>query len=99
MLDSFDNDGLVSIKDVHVSLLHFSYNLHTQHDNPKIQIVLNDGSRVYEHHSDGQKQENANCLREFRNRPYPVKVRITYLRGVLEVRDCHYLPKVIIGEL
>ena len=57
MLDSFDNDGLVSIKDVHVSLLHFSYNLHTQHDNPKIQIVLNDGSRVYEHHSDGQKQE------------------------------------------
>ena len=57
-----------------------------QHDNPKIQVVLNDGTQVYEHHSDGQKQEKANCLREFRNRPYPVKLRITYLRGVLEVR-------------
>lgn len=55
------------------------------HDNPKIQVVLNDGSQVYEHHSDGQRQEKASCLKEFRNRPYPVKLRIIYLRGVLEV--------------
>ena len=58
-----------------------------QHDNPKIQVVLNDGTQVYEHHSDGQRQEKANCLKEFRNRPYPVKLRIIYLRRVLEVRD------------
>jgi hypothetical protein len=50
-------------------------------------VVLNDGNTVYEHHSDGQRQEKASCLKDFRNRPYPVKLRITYVRGILEVRD------------
>ena len=64
----------------------YSYSYKLQHDNPKIQLVLNDGTQVYEHHSDGLRQEKANCLKEFRNKPYPVKLRIIYLRGVLEVR-------------
>ena len=67
--------------------------LYVQHDNPKIQVVLNDGTTVYEHHSDGQRQEKASCLKEFRNRPYPVKLRITYLRGKLEVRDQWFTQK------
>ena len=71
----------------------YTHALCVQHDNPKIQVVLNDGTTVYEHHSDGQRQEKASCLKEFRNRPYPVKLRITYLRGKLEVRDQWFIQK------
>ena len=74
------------------SLTH-THPLCVQHDNPKIQVVLNDGTTVYEHHSDGQRQEKASCLKEFRNRPYPVKLRITYLRGKLEVKDQWFIQK------
>lgn len=55
------------------------------HDNPKIQLVLNDGTAMYEHGSDGLRQEGGSCLRDFRNRPNPVKLRIIYLRGALEI--------------
>lgn len=48
-------------------------------------MVLNDGTKQYQHHSDGLNQESGGCLKDFRNRPYPVKLRIIYLRGTLEV--------------
>lgn len=56
-----------------------------QGDNPKIQLVLNDGSMVYDHRSDGTPQQSGSCLKDFRNRPNPVKIRLTYIRNVLEV--------------
>ncbi len=58
-----------------------------QHDNPRIQVVLNDGTRQYQHHTDGKNTESGGCVKDFRNRPYPVKMRVVYLRGVLEVCD------------
>ena len=75
----------VSLNHNSFSLLLFHTHECTQHDNPKIQVVLNDGVRLYEHHSDGIRQESGSCLKEFRNRPYPFKMKISYLRGVLEV--------------
>lgn len=56
-----------------------------QSDNPKIQLVLNDGSLTYDHRSDGTPQQVGSCLKDFRNRPNPVKIRITFIRNVLEV--------------
>ncbi len=57
----------------------------SQGDNPKIQLVVNDGTLSYDHRSDGSPQESGNCVKDFRNRPYEVKIRLSYLRGVLEV--------------
>lgn len=34
---------------------------------------------------DGATQEAGSCVRDFRNKPNPVKLRIIYLRGILEV--------------
>lgn len=48
-------------------------------------MVLNDGTKSYEHYSDGKSQESSSCLRDFRNKPYPVKIRMSYVRKVLEV--------------
>ncbi|XP_064388414.1 protein ERGIC-53-like [Halichondria panicea] len=56
-----------------------------QHDNPRIQVVLNDGTRQYQHHTDGKNTESGGCVKDFRNRPYPVKMKVVYLRGTLEV--------------
>ena len=56
-----------------------------QNDNPKIQLVLNDGTVPYQHLTDGISQESGSCLKDFRNKPYPVKIRLVYLRGSLEV--------------
>ena len=40
---------------------------------------------------DGATQEAGSCVKDFRNKPNPVKLRIIYLRGVLEVGHvtCH----------
>ena len=47
--------------------------------------MLNDGTKTYEHYGDGKSQESASCLKDFRNKPYPVKIRMSYIRGILEV--------------
>lgn len=40
---------------------------------------------------DGATQETGSCVKDFRNKPNPVKLRIIYLRGILEVGHvtCH----------
>ena len=35
--------------------------------------------------SDGTGQEIGSCMKDFRNKPNPVKMRIIYLRGTFEV--------------
>ena len=35
--------------------------------------------------SDGTRQEIGSCMKDFRNKPNPVKMRIIYLRGTFEV--------------
>nr|KAI8752121.1 protein ERGIC-53-like [Biomphalaria glabrata] len=71
-LDSFDNDG--------------------QHNNPYIMAVVNDGTIAYDHQNlertmgDGSQQNLGGCLRDFRNKPFPVRVKIEYYNQILTVR-------------
>nr|XP_046909518.1 LOW QUALITY PROTEIN: protein ERGIC-53-like [Dermatophagoides farinae] len=54
-------------------------------NNPYIMAMINDGSKTYDHNSDGINQQLQGCLRDFRNKPYPVRAKIEYYRNVLSV--------------
>ncbi|XP_062410607.1 protein ERGIC-53 [Sardina pilchardus] len=54
-------------------------------NNPAIVIVGNNGNLVYDHQNDGTTQALGTCLRDFRNKPYPVRARITYYKKTLTV--------------
>lgn len=54
-------------------------------NNPYIMAMLNDGSKIYDHNSDGSSQQIGGCLRDFRNKPFPVRARIEYYNHVLTV--------------
>ena len=54
-------------------------------NNPYIMAMLNDGSKMYDHQSDGSQQQMAGCLRDFRNKPFPVRAKIEYYNNVLTV--------------
>lgn len=62
-----------------------SFDNNGKHDNPKIMAVMNDGIQRFDHSGDGLMQEVGSCMKDFRNKPNPVKLRIVYLRGTLEV--------------
>ena len=47
--------------------------------------MTNDGSKAYDHQKDGSSQQMGGCLRDFRNKPFPVRARITYYQNVLTV--------------
>lgn len=47
--------------------------------------MLNDGTKLYDHQSDGSQQQMAGCLRDFRNKPFPVRAKIEYYNNVLTV--------------
>lgn len=54
-------------------------------NNPAIMVVGNNGKLVYDHHNDGTTQALGTCLRDFRNKPYPVRAKITYYKKTLTV--------------
>ncbi|XP_071989445.1 protein ERGIC-53 [Engystomops pustulosus] len=54
-------------------------------NNPVILVVGNNGKLVYDHQNDGTTQALASCQRDFRNKPYPVRARITYYQKTLTV--------------
>lgn len=54
-------------------------------NNPAVLIVGNNGNLVYDHPNDGSTQALGTCLRDFRNKPYPVRARITYYKKTLTV--------------
>lgn len=54
-------------------------------NNPYIMGMLNDGRKEYDHESDGSQQQIAGCLRDFRNKPFPVRARVEYLNNILSV--------------
>lgn len=54
-------------------------------DNPKIQVVLNEGNFAYEHHTDGKEHEKGSCVRDFRNQPYSVRLKIIKMDNLLQV--------------
>merc|ERR1719510_2425220 len=60
-----------------------SFDNDNKHNNPYISAMSNDGSKVYDHQNDGSTQQLAGCLRDFRNKPFPVKAKITYYQNTL----------------
>lgn len=62
-----------------------SYDNDGQKNNPYISAMVNDGTREYDHVSDGSTQVLAGCQKDFRNRPYPVRIRIEYFNNILTV--------------
>ena len=47
--------------------------------------MTNDGTKTYEQDTDGTNQQIGGCLRDFRNRPFPVRAKIEYYQNVLTV--------------
>ncbi|XP_062599531.1 protein ERGIC-53-like [Saccostrea cucullata] len=56
-----------------------------QHNNPYIMAMVNGGTQQYDHQSDGSQQQLGGCLRDFRNKPYPIRVKIEYYSKILTV--------------
>uniref|UniRef100_A0A8D0LBI1 Lectin, mannose binding 1 n=1 Tax=Sphenodon punctatus TaxID=8508 RepID=A0A8D0LBI1_SPHPU len=54
-------------------------------NNPAVIVVGNNGKLLYDHQNDGSTQALASCQRDFRNKPYPVRAKITYYQKVLTV--------------
>ncbi|XP_072034073.1 protein ERGIC-53-like [Amphiura filiformis] len=62
-----------------------SFDNDNQRNNPYIMVMTNDGTKKYEHYNDGLTQQLGGCLRDFRNKPYPVRAKIEYFQNTLTV--------------
>merc|ERR1719189_1415909 len=62
-----------------------SFDNDNKHNNPYISAMTNDGSKIYDHQNDGVTQQLAGCLRDFRNKPFPVRAKIEYYKNPLTV--------------
>ncbi|TRY68820.1 hypothetical protein TCAL_12897 [Tigriopus californicus] len=62
-----------------------SFDNDNKHNNPYIMAIVNDGTKAYDHQNDGSTQQLAGCLRDFRNKPFPVKAKIEYFNNILTV--------------
>ncbi|UYV62867.1 LMAN1 [Cordylochernes scorpioides] len=60
-------------------------------NNPYVMAMVNDGSKSYDHQSDGMHQQLAGCQRDFRNKPFPVRAKIEYYKNVLTIMINHGL--------
>ncbi|EDV25718.1 uncharacterized protein TRIADDRAFT_24415 [Trichoplax adhaerens] len=56
-----------------------------QHNNPYIMAVVNDGTKSFDHTSDGSSQAIGGCMRDYRNRPFPIKTIIRYEKSTLSL--------------
>jgi len=68
-----------------LALFFDSFDNDNKHNNPYIMGMVNDGTMAYDHQKDGSTQQLAGCLRDFRNKPFPVRARITYYQNTLTV--------------
>jgi len=68
-----------------LALLFDSFDNDNKGNNPYIMAMANDGTKSYDHNSDGIDQQLGGCLRDFRNKPFPVRVRVEYYKNVLTV--------------
>lgn len=50
-----------------------------KHDNPKIGVIINDGTKEYLAGNDGSNLMAGGCVKNVRNTKRPAKVRVTYL--------------------
>ncbi|XP_076230103.1 lectin, mannose binding protein ergic53 isoform X1 [Nomia melanderi] len=62
-----------------------SFDNDNKHNNPYIMAVLNDGTKTFDHTSDGTTQLSAGCLRDFRNKPFATRAKIEYYQNILTV--------------
>ncbi|VIO95599.1 Legume-like lectin family protein [Brugia malayi] len=62
-----------------------SFDNDAQKNNPFVALMINDGTRQYDHQTDGSQQMLSGCQKDFRNKPYPVHLKIEYLNNVLTV--------------
>ncbi|KHJ48891.1 Legume-like lectin family protein [Trichuris suis] len=51
-----------------------SYDNDGKGDNPLVGAMLNDGTKTFDHSSDGSQQLFASCKNDYRNRPFPVSL-------------------------
>ncbi|XP_060600657.1 protein ERGIC-53-like isoform X2 [Ruditapes philippinarum] len=75
LFDSFDNDGQAAA----------AHSGKPRHNNPYIMAMVNDGTKQYEHQNDGINQQLGGCMRDFRNKPFPIRAKIEYYNKVLTV--------------
>lgn len=62
-----------------------SFDNDNKHNNPYISAMSNDGTKIYDHQNDGVTQQLAGCLRDFRNKPFPVRAKIEYYKNTLTI--------------
>ncbi|KAH6929873.1 hypothetical protein HPB50_006436 [Hyalomma asiaticum] len=74
-----------SDKWIGLALFFDSFDNDGKHNNPYIMGMVNDGTKTYEHESDGVNQQLGGCQRDFRNKPFPVRAKIEYYQNVLTV--------------
>lgn len=60
-----------------------SFDNDNKHNNPYIMAMVNDGTKIYDHSKDGSTQQLAGCLRDFRNKPFPVRAKIEFYKNTL----------------
>ncbi|XP_076049158.1 lectin, mannose binding protein ergic53 isoform X2 [Oratosquilla oratoria] len=63
-----------------------SFDNDNKRNNPYIMAMVNDGTLIYDHEHDGVSQQLGGCLRDFRNKPFPVRAKIEYYKNILTVR-------------
>lgn len=56
-----------------------------QDNNPYILAMVNDGTLTYDAKHDGNSQQIGGCMRDFRNRPFPVRVKVRYYNKKLTI--------------
>ncbi|XP_038058214.1 protein ERGIC-53-like isoform X2 [Patiria miniata] len=60
-----------------------SFDNDNMRNNPYILSMVNDGTVQYQHNTDGMNQQLGGCLRDYRNKPYPVRAKIEYYKKTL----------------
>uniref|UniRef100_A0A3P9K604 Lectin, mannose binding 1 n=1 Tax=Oryzias latipes TaxID=8090 RepID=A0A3P9K604_ORYLA len=68
-----------------VGIFFDSFDNDAKKNNPAIIVVGNNGNLVYDHQNDGSTQALGSCLRDFRNKPYPIRAKVTYYKKTLTV--------------
>ena len=62
-----------------------SFDNNSKNDNPMIAVIKNDGTQAYDHQNDGMHQILGSCRRDYRNKVYPIKIKIIYRNNNLLV--------------
>lgn len=68
-----------------LALFFDSFDNDNKGNNPYVMAMVNDGTKSYDHNTDGINQQLSGCLRDFRNKPFPARARIEYYHNVLTV--------------